>query len=259
MFKIAICDDMQSQATELSKMLASLAAEIPLACEVEIFTSFKALQRAMSEATFRLLFLETRLGGISGIDFARRLRMTDEEIDIVFFSSESDSALAAYSVYPAGYLLKPADRKKVREVFRHVTDKCRQKPSIVLRGIDGGERMIGEDDILYIEVFGEELDVHCKRGVVHCSGALVEVGSLLSSTDFYRSHRSFIVNLRYTAGIERYQFRMINGDTVAVAKNRYAEVKAAFEAYAGARRRRTTANEDGFNDFAALKAAESDG
>ena len=29
---------------------------------------------------------------------------------------------------------------------------------------------------------------------------------------------------------------MINGDTVAVAKNRYAEVKAAFEEYAGVKR-----------------------
>jgi hypothetical protein len=28
---------------------------------------------------------------------------------------------------------------------------------------------------------------------------------------------------------------MINGDTVAVAKNRYTEVKAVFEAYAGVR------------------------
>ncbi len=233
MFRIAICDDMQPQAVELSKMLLSLAGEIPMECEVDVFGSFKALQRAMSENIYRLLFLETRLGGISGIDFARRLRMVDEETDIVFYSTESDSALAAYSVYPVGYLTKPADRKKLRDVFRHVADKYRQKTSIVLRGKDGGKRMICVDDILYIEVFGEELDVHCKRGVVLCSGALVDVGNLLSSTDFYRSHRSFIVNLRYTVGIERYQFRMSNGDVVAVAKNRYAEVKAAFEAYAG--------------------------
>ena len=238
MFRIAICDDMQPQATELAKMLTSLAGEIPMECEVEVFRSFKLLQKALSENSYQLLFLETRLGGISGIDFARRLRVIDEEIDIVFCSTESESALAAYTVFPVGYLTKPVDGKKLRDVFRHVADKYRQKPSIVLRGIDGGERSICVDDILYIEVFGEELDVHCKKSVVVCSGALVEVSNLLSSSDFYRSHRSFIVNLRYTTGIERYQFRMVNGDTVAVAKNRYAEVKAAFEADVGAKRRR---------------------
>jgi len=235
MFRIAICDDMQSQATELAQLLTSLAGEIPMECKVEMFRGFKPLQKAMGENTYQLLFLETRVGGISGIDFARRLRLYDEETDIVFCSAETDSALAAYTVFPTGYLTKPVDRKKLRDVFRHVAEKYRQKPSIVLRGIDGGEQMICVDDILYIEVFGAELDVHCRRGVVMCAGTLVEASSLLSSTDFYRSHRSFIVNLRYTVGIDRYQFRMVNGDTVAVAKNRYAEVKAAFEAYAGTR------------------------
>lgn len=245
MFRIAICDDMQPQAAELAQQLTTLAGEISLECKVEVFRGFKQLQKAMSEDIYQLLFLETRVGGISGIDFARHLRLYDEETDIVFCSSETDSALAAYTVYPVGYLPKPVDRKRLREVFRHVAEKYRQKPLIVLRGVDGGQRMIGVDDILYIEVFGDELDVHCKRGVVHCSGTLVEAGALLSSSDFYRSHRSFIVNLRYTVGIDRYQFRMVNGDTVAVAKNRYAEVKAAFEAYAGAKGRPRTAGECG--------------
>ena len=245
MFRIAICDEMQSQATELAQQLGVLAGEISLECQVEVFRSFKQLQKAMSESIYQLLFLETRVGGISGIDYARRLRLYDEETDIVFWSSEADSALAAYAAYPVGYLTKPVDRRKLREIFRHVAQKHRRKPSIVLRGSDGGRRMIGEEDILYIEVFDEELDVHCKRGVVHCSGSLVEVGGLLTSSDFYRSHRSFLVNLRYAVGIERYQLRMINGDTVAVARSRYAEVKAALEAYVGTAERQQAAEEDG--------------
>lgn len=245
MFKIAICDEAQSHASELAKQLHTLAAEISLECTVELFRSFKLLQKAMGEGSYQLLFLETRLGGISGVDFGRRLRLYDNETDIVFWSSDASCALAAYSVFPVGYLLKPVDGKALREVFRHVTEKHRQKPTIVLRGIDGGERMIGVSDILYIEVFGTELDVHCKRGVVRCTGTLVEVGGLLSSEEFYRSHRSFIVNMRYVSGIERYQFRMVNGDRVAVAKNRYAEVKAAFHAFTGAKRSKRVGKEPG--------------
>jgi DNA-binding LytR/AlgR family response regulator len=245
MFRIAICDEMQSQAQELAHQLRTMAGEISLECEVEVFRGFKQLQKAMSEGIYQLLFLETRVGGISGIDYARHLRLYDEETDIVFCSSETESAFAAYTVFPVGYLAKPVDRRRLREIFRRVTEKHRQRPSIVLRGSDGGRRMIGVDDILYIEVFGEELDVHCKRSVIHCSGSLVEVGALLSSTDFYRSHRSFVVNLRYAVAIDRYQFRMINGDTVAVAKNRYAEVKAAYVAYAGSTGRKRSAGRVG--------------
>jgi hypothetical protein len=38
---------------------------------------------------------------------------------------------------------------------------------------------------------------------------------------------------------------MVNGDTVAVAKNRYVEVKAAFESYVRARSACLTGEEDG--------------
>lgn len=233
MFRIAICDEMQSQAAELARQLQSLAGEISLECEVDIFHSFRQLQKALGENIYRMLILETQVGGVSGIDFGRHLRMTDSETDIVFCTEDAESALAAYAVYPSGYLIKPVDRKQLRDVLRHVADKYRQKPSIVLRGIDGGEHIISVADILYIEVFGTELDVHCADGVVMCAGALNEAGSLLSSADFYRCHRSFIVNLRHAVGIERYQFRMRNGDAVAVAKNRYADIKAMFEVYAG--------------------------
>lgn len=233
MFRIAICDEMQPQAAELARQLQSLAGEIPLECEVEIFHSFRQLQKALAENIYRMLILETWVGGVSGIDFGRHLRMTDGETDIVFCTADAESALAAYAVFPSGYLIKPADRKQLRDVFRRVADKYRQKPSIVLRGIDGGEHIVSVEDILYIEVFGTELDVHCTDGVLKCTGALNEAGSLLSSTDFYRCHRSFIVNLRHAVGIERYQFMMGNGDAVAVAKNRYTDIKSMFEAYVG--------------------------
>jgi hypothetical protein len=46
---------------------------------------------------------------------------------------------------------------------------------------------------------------------------------------------------------------MVNGDTVAVAKNRYAEVKAAFEEYAGVKRSSGTGDEEGQDLLSAKK------
>ena len=57
MFRIAICDDMQSHAAELAKMLTTLAMEIPMECEVEVFRSFKALQKALLRAMEKNMFL----------------------------------------------------------------------------------------------------------------------------------------------------------------------------------------------------------
>ena len=88
------------------------------------------------------------------------------------------------------------------------------------------------DSILYIEVFRTELDVHCRDEVHVCTGSLNEVCAKLPSVQFYRAHRSYIVNLASVSAIERYQFTMCNGDKVTVAKNRYAEAKSALRGFA---------------------------
>ena len=110
-----------------------------------------------------------------------------------------------------------------------MVDKCTRKPSISLRNANGGKVNVNIEDIMYIEVFRTELDVHCKNGILICTGSLVETYGVLPTRQFYRSHRSFIVNLQHVVQINRYQFTMSNGDKVTIAKNRYTEAKAAFD------------------------------
>jgi len=236
MFKIAICDESSQQADELARALELLAEEISLECSVEQFRNIRAFQKALTTERFGMVFLDTRIGGQDGIEFARRLRYFDAETAIVFCTEDTGSALAAYAVFPSGYLIRPVSGRQLREVFRYVADKIRKLPNIVLHGAEGGEQTVGIEDILYIEVFGERLDVHAKSGVVHCTGTLAQVAELLPEQSFCRAHRSYIVNFRYATGIERYTFRMMNGDSVAIAKNRYAEVKSAYLAFAGKRK-----------------------
>ena len=106
-----------------------------------------------------------------------------------------------------------------------------RKPSIILNGADGRKSGFCVSDIIYIEVFRTELEVHCVGGKTTCIGSLREVCEKLPGSRFYRSHRSFIVNLGRVRHIEKYQFTMDNGDVVTVAKNRYAEAKKAWRDY----------------------------
>ena len=96
---------------------------------------------------------------------------------------------------------------------------------------DGGKTIVPRDDILYVEVFGNDLVFHCKSETVEGIGSLTGVMERLSSSGFYRSHRNFIVNLRYVQRIGRFFFVMQNGEKVSVAKNRYTEARGVFESY----------------------------
>ena len=84
-----------------------------------------------------------------------------------------------------GFFEKPSNRKKIRELICHVVNKYQRKPSIALKNASGGKVNVNVEDILYIEVFRTELDVHSKNGILVCSGSLVETYNTLSPCEYY--------------------------------------------------------------------------
>ena len=230
MYRIAICDPNVADGQELFNKVNQLAAEMKLDVSVDNFRSARALYDAARERSYKLILLETEIGGKSGVDLARHIRFHDRDTEFIFVTGKEEYALAAYAVFPAGYILKRVTRARLYEPFAHVF--CREKTKTHLfRTADGGEIAIAADDLLYVEVFGTELVFHCKRENVRGTGSLASVLEVLPELGFYRSHRNFIVNLAYVQKIERYYFGLQNGEKVAVAKNRFTEARDVFEGY----------------------------
>ena len=96
---------------------------------------------------------------------------------------------------------------------------------LMLRTPQGGRAAVKLDDILYVEVMGNEMSICTGKETVLCLGSLTEAFRGVSQKQFYRCHRSFIVNMRAVRSLHRYYFLMANGDEVTVAKNRYAQAK----------------------------------
>ena len=175
MFRIAICDDTQVGVSDLVMWIRELADEVSLEAVVDVFRSFKSMLKAVTEQEYKLLIMETAVGGSSGIEFARRLRRIGCRADIMFYTHDAKNALEAYSAYPVAYILKPSSKKKFREPFRYITEKYRKKPSVVLKTREGERVSINIEDIWYVEVFRTELDVHCAEDVEAYVGSLSEV------------------------------------------------------------------------------------
>ena len=232
MMRFAVCDANVADAQELVVKLQHLAADMGISCTVQSYRGPRLLLEAAKENPFDAVFLETEIGGTGGIEVARKLRFYHEEAEIVFVTSKEEYALAAYGVFPLGYLLKRAERKRLYPLLSRLMHKRREVgPTVRCMTADGGEAFIPRDEILYVEVIGNRLFFHCKRETVEGIGSLSAVSDSLPERLFYRAHRTFIVNLQYVQKIGHYYFTMQNGDKVSVAKNRYTEAKAVFENY----------------------------
>ena len=233
MMTVAVCDD-SMYAPLIVNEIKELSSELEVETTVELYKSYDYLKTAMKTKSYDLLVLETSLRGVSGIDFARNLRLSRCEADIIFVSTTDEYALSAYGAFPIGYILKPFQRKRLRAPFRRAAEKYIKKPTIILRDLNGVKVTVAVDELLYIEVIGNELDIHTRTVQTKCVGSLAETYLALPQKQFYRSHRSFIVNMNYVVRAAKYYFVMDNGDKVTIAKNRYAEAKEMLAKFVGA-------------------------
>ena len=225
MLRIAICDDTSLYAGELAAQLYEIAEEMCLSVTVDTYRSYGALGEAHESRPFDVIFLEIALSDGDGVEFAGMLRAQDIHTDLVFYSSTAVRAHEAYSVFPTGYLLKPPQKRKVRQVLEFIAARRGQEKVLLLRTPQGGRAAIPLSRVLYVEVMGNELRVRTEKETVICLGALTDAFADVSQKQFYRCHRSYIVNMRCVRSLHRYYFLMNNGEEVAVAKNRYAQAK----------------------------------
>ena len=91
-------------------------------------------------------------------------------------------------------------------------------------------RKIYESDILYAESFLHDLVIHTKDGEYRTKGNISAFAERLGA-EFYRSHRSYLVNLRSIVRIGRKSGTLENGTEIPIARGKYDDINRAFIAH----------------------------
>ncbi len=231
MINVAVCDD-SAYAPEIVAALYELA-EGQAEVAVDAFKSAAALKNEMKSKKYDIFLLDPDVADGDGLSLAREIRASLPECDIILMNANEKYAVEGYSVFSVGYILKPASQKDLRTPFLYALDKYRKKPAVVFKDKNGARVAVSIAELLYIEVIGTELHIHKRTGVAKCQGSLTEVCQKLPEAQFYRSHRSYVVNMEYVVRAVKYHFVMDNGDKVTIAKNRYAEAKEKLRDFVG--------------------------
>lgn len=91
-------------------------------------------------------------------------------------------------------------------------------------GTHGEKYFQKEEDILYIEAFGHQCQLHCKNEKLDVCGGISAIEESLSSC-FLRIHRSFLVNKTYVVKIQRYRVTLSNQEVLPIPEKKYVDVK----------------------------------
>lgn len=230
MYYIAVCDDEKLFSDSVRHILYTIFFEYGEDVVINCFDSIEKLEA--DKQRYNLLILDILLGEENGIEYAEKLRERGVETDIIFITSSPEFALAGYSVYPVDYILKPVNERKLRESVGRCLKKRQNVPALLINSKELGKVKVSVDEIAYCEVMRTDIVVHRINGSdITMVGTFSEFCSKLPKKEFYRCHRSFVVNMKCVERIDRYSFTLQKGDTVPIAKNSYNEAKKVFVDY----------------------------
>ncbi len=230
---IAICDDDPLILQQMEQYIHTIAEEISDELAVFHFSAGEELVEAIPPIT-DLVFLDIQMGGINGIEAARKLREKSDHLYLVFITSNLEYALEGYSVHAYSFLPKPVSYGMVRRIIREILEKKKAgTPRVLIMKTPSRTEQIRCDRILYVEVYHHDINIVTKDSRSQYRQKLSDVESRLADAGFFRCHKSYLVNFEHIESISPTEVTMTNGAKIPVSKYRYKDFIQAFTEYAG--------------------------
>lgn len=235
MIKFAICEDEIIEAEINKDYIKRWADKNNIECKIDIFdTAEKFLFSWGYKESHDVIILDINMRNISGIEIAKKIRESDNEVIIIFISGIDEYVFEGYSVEALNYLLKPIDDEKIFKVLDKVKEKLNKylnnKRFLIL---SKGKNVfkIDSEDILYIIAFDHYIDIHTKDNIYTFNRKISEVENLLPKDYFVRCHRSYIVNIKYAKNINKNSLLLENQIKIPVSKTRMNDTYDTFINY----------------------------
>lgn len=234
-----IIDDEQRAIHTLTSLL-NLYAE-----DVEIVATCKSVPDgvlAINKLRPHLIFLDIEMPEYNGFELLSFFR--DVDFEIIFVTAYNEYALRAFEVSAIDYLLKPVDidklklaiekaRKKIdagsmqlRMELLKETFRTKQFNKIALPMAEG-LLFVETADIIYLEADGAYTHVWLRDGTnILVSKRLKFFEEVLKDNPlFFRSHRSFVVNINYISTYSKAEshITLSNGKIIIISRDRKAD------------------------------------
>lgn len=232
--KIAICDDEKIYRDTVKSYIAKFSKSIDTSITIFEYDSGFKLLDDISNKNFDLIILDIVMDEIDGIDTAKKIRILDKEVCIVFLTNYEKYAIRGYRLNVYEYLLKDSlNEDKLKDIINEVK-KNKKTETIVLKM---QKEIIKFDisSIYFFEVNNRMITVHYDFNREYKTksfyGKLEDIEKQLEGEIFYRSHRSYIVNIKKIRKIASREIFFDISQKAMVSRLKYLELKERYINY----------------------------
>ena len=241
MNKVVIIDDeplARSLVVEYLQQHPSI--EIAAECN-DGFQGVKAIMQHKPD----LIFLDIQMPKINGFEM---LELLDTTPSVIFTTAFDEYAIKAFEANAIDYLLKPfskerfdlaiqkwnekkntSSEKKIQSLLENTTKQPDERNRIVVK--NGSDiRIVPMADLMYIEAYDDYVKIFTRDTYYLKKKTMNYYEQVLDSSKFFRTHRSFIINLQELTKIEpleknTYVVLLKNGKKIPLSRTGYSKLK----------------------------------
>ena len=228
MLSIAICDDDPRQLAIAKGEAGLYFSKRGEQAEILEFSEPSAIISEISRgAWYQILLLDIVMPGVSGIDLARQLRAAGTKAEIIFMTSSTEYAVDAFELNAVHYLLKPFSARRFAEALDRAVKNITSAPSekVQLKLVGGAVRVVGADDIVFIEGASHQQIIHFIGGdtasLRESLQTLSEKLDKLSPGQFVIPYKGYIVNLKHVSCVAPGSVTMNGGESLPLARGAF--------------------------------------
>ena len=239
MKKVIIIDDEPLARSIVSTFLKKFAdLEIVAECN----NGFEGI-KAIEEFGPDLIFLDIQMPKINGFEM---LELLDKSTAVIFTTAFDEYAIKAFETSAVDYLLKPFTEERFEKAISKwknsndpekltetLIENIHKQPDEHLRIVvkdKGAINVIPTSEVYFLEAYDDYVKVHIKNNYFLKKKTMNYFEKTLSSKDFVRIHRSYIININYLTKIEAfeknsYRATLTNGNIVPISRTSYSQLK----------------------------------
>lgn len=241
MNKVVIIDDEPlARSIVVEYLQEHPSIEIAAECN-DGFQGVKAIMQHKPD----LIFLDIQMPKINGFEM---LELLDATPSVIFTTAFDEYAIKAFEANAIDYLLKPFSKerfdlaiqkwnekkntsteKNIQSLLENTTKQPDERNRIVVK--NGSDiRIVPMADVMYIEAYDDYVKIFTKDTYYLKKKTMNYYEQVLDSSQFFRTHRSFIINLQELIKIEpleknTYVVLLKNGKRIPLSRTGYSKLK----------------------------------
>lgn len=181
-----------------------------------------------------ILIMDINLKDGNGIETVKIIQSNHPKIKVIYLTGIINYATSIFETNPAYFLVKPINENKLIEGILKVSKEIEtdKSDSIVIR-TSGTEMILYRKDIMYVESQGRKLILFMSDGKKNELYEKMDVMQEQLGSNFVRSHKSFLINMKYIVERTNKEFYLSDGKVLPISKPNLKDVKVKFISYLG--------------------------